>query len=115
MEDVLWDFRLVENSASALGLQLNHSKICEDSITKEPMLLEVPGLLVVSRDCAELLGSSYHPLGVSLPTNHLGKTGKIPQKQHSSHIPTARLNFPLVFVKSEIRLLLCISSTQWQP
>ena len=34
-----------------------------------------------------------------IPTNHPGKTGKIPQNQHSSRIPTASLNFPLFFIK----------------
>ena len=66
MEDVLRDFWLVENSTSALGLQLNHSKsdlICVDPAIKKTtsMLLKVPGLLEVSR---KLLHAWAHPFEV---------------------------------------------------
>ena len=46
----------------------------------------------------------YAPALHYIPTNHPGKAGA--KKQHLSRIPTASLNFPLVFVKSETRLIL---------
>ena len=56
------------------------------------------------------LGLCVPPKGYMFgPTNHPGKTGKIPQNQHSSRIPTASLNFPLFFIKHS-----STSFTQWQ-
>ena len=63
LPDVLEDLQLVESSASELGLQLNRSKselICDDVTTREAMLSEVPGLQVLGRDRADILGS---PIG----------------------------------------------------
>ena len=60
LQDVLHDLKLVEKEAGALGLQLNQSKtelICDDATICESMLLEAPGLHVVSCSRAILLGS----------------------------------------------------------
>ena len=60
VEDVLSDFRLVEEVAAELGLSLNRSKtelICDDLASCEAFLSEVPGLQVVSCSEASLLGS----------------------------------------------------------
>ena len=61
--EVLEDLQLVVKLAPALGLQLNRGKtelINDDPATKEAMLREVPGLQVLSRDVADILGS---PIG----------------------------------------------------
>ena len=63
VEDVLSDFRLVEEVAAELGLSLNQSKtelICDDLASCEAFLYEVPDLQVVSCSEASLLGS---PIG----------------------------------------------------
>ena len=63
MQDVLGDLDLVERMAPDLGLQLNRSKselICDDQSVSEAMLLEAPGLHLLSRDVADILGS---PIG----------------------------------------------------
>ena len=60
LQDVLHDLKLVEKEAGALALQLNHSKtelICDNATICELMLLEAPGLHVVSCSRAILLGS----------------------------------------------------------
>jgi hypothetical protein len=63
VEDVLHDFRVVEEVAADLGLSLNRKKtelICDEDTTCEAFLSEVPGLQVVCRSQASLLGS---PIG----------------------------------------------------
>ena len=63
LDDVLHDLQSVELAAGEMGLQLNRGKsevICEDPITREAILCAAPGLRVVSRDHATLLGS---PIG----------------------------------------------------
>ena len=62
-ESVLHDLQLVEREAAELGLQLNCSKselICCDSLSRDAILSEAPGLLITSCDQAMLLGT---PLG----------------------------------------------------
>ena len=57
-QDVLHDLKLVEEEVGALELQLNRSKtevIGDDAITCEAMLLEAPGLHVISCSRATLL------------------------------------------------------------
>ena len=61
--EVLEDLQLVVRLAPAFGLYLNRGKtelISDDPATKEAMLHEVPGLQVLSRDEADILGS---PIG----------------------------------------------------
>ena len=63
LQDVLHDLKLVEKEAGALWLQLNRSKtelICDNATICQSMLLEAPGLHVVSCSRAILLGS---PIG----------------------------------------------------
>jgi len=63
LPDVLHDLQMVDRLGSDLGLQLNRSKselICGDLITGEVMLQAAPGLHVLNRDDADLLGS---PIG----------------------------------------------------
>ena len=63
LDEVLLDFRTVEQSAAELGLQLNLGKteiICTEASTRDAMLQHVPGLCTVQREHASLLGS---PIG----------------------------------------------------
>ena len=80
MHDVLEDLHLhvVEQSALELSLELNCCKfelIWEDAATKEAMLNEVPGLLVLRCSEADILGS---PLGC---VDSIGEVIKLKTKQ----------------------------------
>ena len=62
-QEVLQDFRQVEQGAAELGLSLNHEKsevISIDLAAREPLLTAAPNLSVTNPDCATLLGL---PLG----------------------------------------------------
>ena len=59
LQDVLWDLDLVERMAPDLSLQLNRSNselICDDQSVSVAMLLEAPGLHLLSCDVADILG-----------------------------------------------------------
>ena len=74
MDEVLVDFRIVEQSAGELGLQLNLGKteiICAD--TRDTTLQHVPGLCVVQREHASLLGSRIGTLEGIQDTIHAKK------------------------------------------
>ena len=63
LPEVLEDLQLVERLAPDLGLQLNCSKtelVCDAPASREAMLHDVPGLQVLRRDMADILGS---PIG----------------------------------------------------
>ena len=72
LPEVLEDLRMVESFALKLGLQLNRNKselMCEDVTVREAMLVEAPGLQVVSCDGADLLGSpirSVEGIGIAI-------------------------------------------------
>ena len=77
MDEVLVDFRTVERSAGELDLQLNLGKteiICADTSTRDTMLQHVPGLCVVQREHASLLGSPIAILEGIQDTIHAKKT-----------------------------------------
>ena len=78
MHDVLEDLHLVEQSALELSLELNCCKfelIWGDAATKEAMLNEVPGLLVLRCSEADILRS---PLGC---VDSIGEVIKLKTKQ----------------------------------
>ena len=63
VQDVLFDLQQVEAEATTLGLQLNRNKtelICDDGDVCDEVLSAVPGLRVINRGQATLLGS---PIG----------------------------------------------------
>ena len=58
MDEVLVDFRIVEQSAGELSLNLGKTEIiCADTSTRDTTLQHVPGLCVVQREHASFLDS----------------------------------------------------------
>ena len=60
VEDVIRDVLLVERGAAELGLHINRNKtelICDDRVSCEAFLSNVPGVRVVNCSQATLLGS----------------------------------------------------------
>ena len=71
VSEVLWDVRLIEEEGAKLGLKLNRHKselICDEPLTRDEMLEKAPGLQLVSRVNAELLGT---PIGGIQSTDNI--------------------------------------------
>ena len=61
VNEILWDLRLIEEEAAKLGLMVNRHKsklICDEPLTRDEILEEVPWLHLVSCANAELLGTN---------------------------------------------------------
>ena len=120
MEEVLHDLCSVERIAGELGLQLNLGKtkiIFSDTATMNTMLQEVPGLFVIKRERATLLGS---PIGgieglrdtLMAKTRSLGVVGNRLQHLHA-HDALCLLRH--AFVLPKLLHILCTSPCFFAP
>ena len=121
VSEVLRDLRLIEGEAAKLGLKLNRHKselICDEPSTRDEMLEEAPGLQLMSRVNAELLGT---PIGGIQSTDNIiqGKVASLRLMgerlcllQTQDALLLLRHSFAIPKVHLSLVPLLCLTAAQ---
>ena len=120
-DGTLGDLWLIEEEAAKLGLKLNRRKselICDEPSTRDEMLEEAPGLQLVSRVNAELLGT---PIGGIQSTDNIiqGKVASLRLMgerlcllQTQDALLLLRHSFAIPKVHLSLVPLLCLTAAQ---